>query len=227
MIVVVARAGDGPARSLVEAWRPHGAVLVTPADLTTEGWVVPFGEAGGTFVAEGQRRPTGEVRGALVRLGAVDAGDLHALVEADRGYGAAETTALLAYWLRALGPAVVNRPSPACLAGPPWSAVEWLTRAARLGLPAVTVDGLAEAPAGPLAWATVVDGRVAAGPAPGGAAAAGLGALAEAAGARCFGAGFAAGGEGGQARLARVTLCPPLDDPPARRALAGVLGLPP
>ncbi len=234
MIVVLAHAGDHPARALVEAWRVSGAVLVTPADLVVDGWVVPFQGPGGTFVAEGRRRETGAVTAAMVRLGAVDPVELPTLVEADRSYAASEITALLAYWLRALRGPVVNRPSPDCLAGPGWSIEEWLTRAARAGVPTGTWarhPGETPPPPPEVDWVTVVGGEVF-GTLPAPAVAGALATLAAAGGVGVLGAGFVAGGDAagtageGRAHLARVTLCPALDGEDERRALAALLARP-
>lgn len=226
MIVVLAHHDDDQAADLVEGWRSLGAVLCRPGDLSVEGWVVPHPGAGGSFVADGRRYETSAVTGVLVRLAGVDPGELRRLVDADRAYAATEMTALLAHWLDALPARVVNRPSAACLSGPGWSREEWLTRAARVGLPAPTLVRVhTDAPAAPppLTWATVVGRRVL-----GGAVADtfhdGLLTLAAVAGAGLLGGGFTS--VDGRWQLARVTMCPPVVEADVRGALADLLGRP-
>lgn len=227
MIVVLAHGDDDQAVSLVTAWRSDGAVLVTPQDLSTPGWVVthPVAHpgAGGSFVAEGRRHRTDSIVGALVRLAGVDPAELFRVADADRAYAAAEMTALLAHWLESLPARVVNRPSPAFLLGPGWSTEEWLTRAARLGLP---VRVLARVPTirperlAPLGWATVV-GRGVFGEAGGPELHEGLLALAEAAGVEFLSAGFVDADR--CPRLAQVSLTPALSDAGVAEALLDLL----
>jgi len=232
VIVVLAHAGDADARRLAASWPRGEAVLLTPLDLTRPGWIVAHPGAPGSFVAQGRRRATAAVRGAVVRLGTVDADELTPVVEADRAYAAAEVTALLAFWLRTLPRGPVNEPSPACLAGPAWSAVEWLTRAARAGLATgaieVTVGASPVPPDGPAGRGsggtrvrvTVVGERVLDSPAPE-VLDGPLLALARTAGVGLMGADVAAAG--GAWRLESVSLCPRLDRPAHREALADLL----
>ncbi|MGH9165972.1 MAG: hypothetical protein ACRDZW_10730, partial [Acidimicrobiales bacterium] len=215
------------AAELVEAWADRGAVLLGPADLSTEGWVValpaPVDAGPGSFVAGGQRYESAAISAVVVRLAHVDPVELVRVVEADRIYAASEMTALLAHWLESLSARVVNRPSPAFLWGPGWSTEEWLTQAARVGLPTVDLERVPAAPPAPLpplTWATVAGTRVVGGAA-GGALDDGLQALAAAAGASFLAAGFTE--VDGARRLARVSLCPAVGEPVVRQALADLV----
>ncbi len=139
MRVVVAQASDVGAAALVARWRAAGydAGLLTVADLSVPGWVHdPGAPERGRAVIEARALPTRELRAVVTRLPAVVPADVAWIDEQDRAYAAAEMHAFLWAWLSALPCPVLNRPSAGCLAGPAWTAEEWLARARRLGIPA-------------------------------------------------------------------------------------------
>jgi len=136
MFLIVASERDHAARVLAERGAGRGAVLVTSRDLSASGWRDGLGRsARGVAVVNGRRVSARRVAGVLTRLAAVDARELTHIAPADRGYVAHEMTAFLASWLAGLACPVLNRPSPACLAGPPWRRERWVHEAARLRIP--------------------------------------------------------------------------------------------
>jgi hypothetical protein len=144
MLAVVASALDEEAAAIVERWRRHEAVLVTPPDLSHPGWEVEVSGNIGTFVAGGRRFPAADLAGVLTRLANVPPYEMVGVVPADRPYAACESTAMLSWWLEQLPCLVVNRPSPTCLTGPRRSQHEWMAHAAALGVNVVpsTVEAL-------------------------------------------------------------------------------------
>jgi hypothetical protein len=136
VFLIFASRHDTAARVLADRGHPRGAVLVTPRDLSTVGWRDAVGQTGsGTAPVDGRVVSTREVRGVLTRLTAVDAHELPHIVPADRAYVAQEMTAFLVSWLSALSCPILNRPTPACLTGPPWRREQWVHQAARLHIP--------------------------------------------------------------------------------------------
>jgi hypothetical protein len=133
MFLIVASERDGAARVLAERGAARGAVLVTSRDLSAAGWRDGLGRGTrGAAVVNGRAVSARRVAGVLTRLAAVDERELTHIAPADRGYVAHEMTAFLASWLSGLSCPVLNRPSPACLAGPPWRRERWIHEAARL-----------------------------------------------------------------------------------------------
>ncbi|WP_067474257.1 hypothetical protein [Actinomadura hibisca] len=115
MIVIVSGNGHRPARPLLRGL--GGARLVTPRALTGPG--TRCDPADLTAATLGTRRgplAAGDVTAVLACLPAVTPRDLPHIAGPERGFVAAELTALLALWLQA--PAlVVNRPVPGALCG--------------------------------------------------------------------------------------------------------------
>jgi hypothetical protein len=100
------------------------------------GWRDSLGPAGsGTAAVNGRVVSTREVCGVLTRLTAVDEHELTHIVPGDRAYVAQEMTAFLLSWLAGLSCPILNRPTPGCLAGPPWRREQWVYQAARLQIP--------------------------------------------------------------------------------------------
>lgn len=112
---------------------------MTPADLSRPGWELVPGRDGGTVVADGAQVSSAALAAVLVRLPWVTVDDLPRIAADDRGYVAAEMTAVLLAWLSGLRCPVVNRPSTTCLAGPLWRPERWARLAAAVGLPAAPV----------------------------------------------------------------------------------------
>ena len=223
MIIVVADSADDEALGLVSRWRTADAVRLTPDDLSRPGWSALFPEAGPSFVAEGETRPTTGITGVLVRLAVVSPHQLPHFGEDDREYAAAEMTAFLAYWLSALPYPVVNRPSPSFLLGPAWTNEQWLRFSAGLGLPVITVTvsrDTAAFAARPLEWVTVVGARAFPASAAGAASAM---AVARRAGVELLAAGFDVSGS--PPRIAAVTVRPPISAEIAD-ALLPIIGAP-
>jgi hypothetical protein len=135
MILVLASHRDLQARHVVDAWRAHGARLVTLADLSRAGWRYYLGDAGdGVAVASDQLVPTAEIAGVLTRIPWVTPDDLPHVVESDRAYVAAEIAAFLIAWLSQLACPVINRPATNSLMGAPHASEGWAALAARAGL---------------------------------------------------------------------------------------------
>lgn len=132
MILVVASAVDEAARQFVR--RSDGrAKLLTCRNLSTRGWRLSVPEREPAIaVVEGARVRAAEITGVITRLPYVGEGELPHIAAADRSYVAAEMQAFLFAFLSALRCPVVNRPTPACLAGPNWRLAQWL-KAAREG----------------------------------------------------------------------------------------------
>jgi hypothetical protein len=141
MWLVLAHSWDAAARALVDRRLDHLA-LVTPADVRGHGWSLSAGTGGSSVtwdgaVAGGGR--VGGIRGAafdgvVTRIDGVGVADLPHIHASDRHYAAAELGAFLLAWLDACSAPVVNRPSPGCLSGPPWSPARWRLAAHEAGL---------------------------------------------------------------------------------------------
>jgi hypothetical protein len=135
MILIVARATDGAARRLARRWSEDAARVLTPRDLSREGWLAgDVSPSAPTLVAGAETAPASDVNAALVRIPCVSAADVSYVEPADRGYCAAEMTAFLAWWLSGLPCAVINRPTPASLSGTDWAEPTWAIMAAELGI---------------------------------------------------------------------------------------------
>jgi hypothetical protein len=138
MFVILAQTRDAAAAALAERWCARGgnAGVLTGEDLTRPGWRHEPGARGaGSAVVGGRTIQTGEIHAVLTRVVAITANDLPSIHPQDVVYAAAEGHAFLVAWLASLPCPVVNRPTPACLAGPAWSAEQWGRRARRLGIP--------------------------------------------------------------------------------------------
>lgn len=135
MIVILASAPDGAARSLAASW-PE-AVVMTPQDLSVAGWRHdPLQPRNDVAMIGGVRVACRDIRGVVTRLTRVTPDDLAHVIEEDRGYVAAEMTAFLVSWLSSLRCPVMNPASAVSLAGPAWRRERWLHAAARAGLAA-------------------------------------------------------------------------------------------
>jgi hypothetical protein len=118
----------------------QGVCLLTPADLSHCGWLHRVGHIETSMAVIGGRRIAArDLRGVVTRLPAVSEDDLEHIAAPDRAYVAAEMQAFLLSWLMALRCPVLNRPTPASLAGPAWRPAQWTRAAARLGLPVTPV----------------------------------------------------------------------------------------
>jgi len=136
VFLIFASRHDTAARILADRGHARGTVLVTPRDLSMVGWRDTLGHTGsGTAAVDGRVVSTREVGGVLTRLTAVDEHELTHIVPADRAYVAQEMTAFLVSWLSGLPCPILNRPTPACLTGPPWRREQWVHEAARLHIP--------------------------------------------------------------------------------------------
>jgi hypothetical protein len=136
MIVILASRHDHFARDLAARWAAHGAALVTPRDLSARGWRHRLGSPEDSAAVIGGRAvPVRDIGGVVTRLWAVGGHDLPHIFPEDREYVSIEMSAFLTSWLASLECAVLNRPTPTCLAGPNWRPEEWTRRAAILGIP--------------------------------------------------------------------------------------------
>jgi hypothetical protein len=136
VVLVTASRRDAAATALAAR---DGAVvrLVTPDDLSQEGWRFRLSDpAGGMASVGGSALSAADIAGVVTRLPAVTAHDLPHIADDDRDYVAVEMNAFLLAWLTSLPCPVVNRPTPRCLAGPHWRQEQWVLAAERLGIPA-------------------------------------------------------------------------------------------
>ena len=136
MVAVVASHHDRAASRFVERWAGRGAILLTVSDLSTAGWRLTGGAPQtSTAVIGGRIVAARELSGVLTRRPVVFEQELAHIAPEDRAYVAAEMTAFLCAWLAELTCPVLNRPSPACLAGPNWRRERWAHTVERLGIP--------------------------------------------------------------------------------------------
>ena len=135
MLIILARGDDDGAAWLANRWRSHDAVVMSPADLSQEGWVHYVGSPESSRVRIGGREVgEEEIRGVLVRIASVAVEDLGDIVEADRPYVAAEMTAFLLEWLSGLTCPVLNQPTAQSLGGPTFRQEQWVHFASKLGI---------------------------------------------------------------------------------------------
>lgn len=135
-ILVVANCGDLHAKELVKRWSYQGACLLTPENLSVEGWRYHTGDIdNGIAIANGLPLISHDILGVLTRMHCVHEDDLRHIIPTDRAYVAAEMSAFLLAWLFALKCPVLNRPTPTSLSGPYWRHEKWIFTAARLGIP--------------------------------------------------------------------------------------------
>ena len=169
MLLVVGGAQDTELRAAIDRLGPGRAVLLSAADLSTPGWKLsPQNPDSGEVVASGAPLAVAAIGAVLVRRQAVYQQELTHVHPDDRAYAAAEMTALLAWWLRALKVPVLNRPSNSVLCGPAWREEQWRLFATRQGLAAASAarssDLLTETSVA--AWSVSVVGPQAFGDAP-------------------------------------------------------------
>jgi len=135
-ILVVANRNDVQARELVKRWNSYGASLLTPENLSVEGWRYYTKDIDNSIaIINGHPLASHDIRGVLTRMHCVLEDDLGHIVPSDRAYVASEMSAFLLAWLSALKCPVLNRPTPTSLSGPYWRHEKWIFTAARLGIP--------------------------------------------------------------------------------------------
>ena len=159
MIVVVGRTEDEGAQALVRRWGSLGAGLLTPRDLSCAGWAhQPESPSEGSAVVGGRPTPASEITGVVTTLETVAVSDVLHIVPADRAYVLTEMQAFLCAWLATIPCPVLNRPSPASLAGCGWQREEWALAAHALGIPTLPVkagangNGAGAAPEMTVTW---------------------------------------------------------------------------
>jgi hypothetical protein len=136
VIVIVGSAFNRTARDIAARWGSQRAALLTAEDVCSPGWSlrVPADDAGRAVVG-GRVISNGEIEGVLTLRPRVFAAELRLIRPADRQYVSVEMNAFLLAWLTSLRCRVMNRPCATSLAGPTWSAEQWTTTAAALGIP--------------------------------------------------------------------------------------------
>jgi hypothetical protein len=215
LIVVVGSAHDPRARSLVAHWGVPCAALLSAEDLSRPGWVLDVPERGrGRCVAGERIIPDRTITGILTLRPRIFAEELGHVAPPDRGYVAAEMTAVLLAWLAARRCPVLNAPSASALAGPNWRAARWRHAAHALGIPVARSERVEDATVTELVMIGsrcfgAVEGRVAAFAA----------ALGRAAGVELLGCRFTPEGE-----FLSATPWPALDREDIRAALGERLG---
>jgi hypothetical protein len=160
MFIVVAYDSDYGARRLVDRWRAAGqaAAILSAVDLTRRGWrFTPGDNSEGCAIVDGQRIATRDVQAVITRMPSVAHAELAHIHDEDRAYAAAETNALLLAWLSSLRCLVLNAPTPMNLAGPPFTAAQWVRRAIALDIPARPLVWSVDLAAPPDVSATRVD----------------------------------------------------------------------
>jgi hypothetical protein len=136
VVIVLGRAGDPVASSVLEHLGPNRSALLEPRDLARLGWYHdPLDPSHDVVVTRDGAVPMADVSAVLVWIVRITEHDLDHIAEADREYVAAESTAFLLSLLGSGHCPVVNRPTPWCLAGPAMSAEEWTRLAIDAGLP--------------------------------------------------------------------------------------------
>jgi hypothetical protein len=140
MLVIIAQKQDQSARWLAERWDRFGAELLSPNDLSLQGWCHCVGLASEeTAVINKRTVPVREITGVLTRLPHVPEHELMHIIPADRAYAAAEMTAFLLSWLSGLNCPLLNRPTTTCLSGCGWRSEQWVYLATLLGIPIIPV----------------------------------------------------------------------------------------
>jgi hypothetical protein len=140
MLIILATRQDEAAAWLADRWQPHGAVIVSAADLSTSGWSLDLCSPAKSRACIGGRTVRNEeIEGVLTRMPCVHGEDLNHIVPPDRQYVASEMTAFLLAWLSSLVCPVLNRPTPDSLGGPGWRQEGWVHLASRLGIPVTAV----------------------------------------------------------------------------------------
>lgn len=135
-ILVVANNNDLQAKELVKRWKFQGACLLTPENLSVEGWRYHTEDIdNGIAIVDGLPLFSHDILGVLSRMHCVLEDDLRHIVPTDRAYVAAEMSAFLLAWLFSLKCPMLNRPTPTSLSGPYWRHEKWVFTAARLGIP--------------------------------------------------------------------------------------------
>lgn len=137
VLLVLASRRDAAAAKLAARKVGLGVRMMTPEDLSQEGWNFRLNDpAGATARLAGCALPVAAIAGVVVRLPGVTEHDLSHIAPADRSYVAAEMNAFLLAWLTSLQCPVLNRPTPQCLSGTYWRRERWVLAAERLRIPA-------------------------------------------------------------------------------------------
>ncbi|MBI1868076.1 MAG: hypothetical protein HYS06_07265 [Methylocystis sp.] len=135
-LLILAGPFDAEARAFAAVHAEARALLLTPRDLSREGWRLRLGDPSSLVAVCGARRlDAGEIGGVLTRLPCVAEADIPHIGPEDRAYVAGEMTAFLLAFLGELRCPISNRPTPQCLCGPLWSPERWRRLARELGLP--------------------------------------------------------------------------------------------
>ena len=157
MLVVIASRHDAAAAALCRRAPPGTAAVLSWRDLSTPGWRYYGDPDDGedAVVIGGATVTVAAITAVVTRCPSVPPHELGHIVPADRGYVAAEMTALLLAWLARLRCPVVNRPNAGSLCGPRWHPERWTALATSRGLPALpltrrAVPGLAPSVRGPI-----------------------------------------------------------------------------
>jgi hypothetical protein len=228
MLLILAHAGDLPARALADRWG-SAALLLTAGDLHRTRWCLEVDRDGrvDTVLATAEGTPV-PVTGVVNRIGVVTGADLRRVRAEDREYAGAELTAFLLAWLDACPAPVLNPPNPRSLNGPAWYAEQWADAAASVGLRVEPVHrrlGLAAAPLATVpAWDEGIRAHVVGDVCVGDvhpAVARRLGALARLAGTPLLTA--TVSGRGPRAKVRDVSAWPDLADPEVADAVAALL----
>jgi hypothetical protein len=139
---VIENAIGASASELAASWAPTDVRCIRPAELCAPGWSHFIASPGlsGAIAIAGSVIPGREIRAVLTRTPWVTPYELPQIEEGDREYVASEVSAFLLSFLASCDCPVVNRPTPGCLAGPPWGALQWWAAAAAVGLRTTTLQ---------------------------------------------------------------------------------------
>jgi hypothetical protein len=137
VILLLASELDGVAAEAAANWPNPGANLLTPRDLSEQGWHIETERiTDGWVVASGRKVSVAEITGIVNVLPWIFEYELFAIEEADRSYVAAEMISFLLYVLTAVSCPVLNKPTPPRFNGPDWRHEQWIQACRRCGIPA-------------------------------------------------------------------------------------------
>jgi len=134
-LLILAGPFDAEAHAFAAVHAAAGVLLVTPRDLSREGWRLHLGDPSSLVAVCGTRRlGAHEIGGVITRLPNVEEADIPHIGAEDRAYVAGEMTAFLLAFLGELRCRVSNRPTPQCVCGQVCSPERWCRLGRELGL---------------------------------------------------------------------------------------------
>lgn len=143
-LLVLGPEGDPAAAAMAAAW-PGEVAAASLRDLSRPGWSLVVGNAEHTTLSvNGRRFGAAELGGAICRLGWIQPEALDWIDAEERDYVAAEMAAFLLAFFDQLPCPMLNRPTPACLAGALPRPPAWRAAARLAGFALAPADALPE-----------------------------------------------------------------------------------